>query len=211
MTRRIAIVAAMLAATAAVLAGTAHGTPIKLVAPLERFPMHIGEWTGANAPDLEPAVREALGADAYINRTYTVRQANVGLYLAFYESQERGRAMHSPLNCLPGSGWTPLRHDRAWIEVPRAAPIEVNRYLIEKGLDRMLVFYWYQSHGRVVASEYTAKLHLVSDALRLHRTDGALVRIMTPVPDGKDPAAAETAALAFVRTIFPLLASYLPA
>ena len=211
MTRRIAIVVALLATTAGVLAGTAHGTPIKLVEPLERFPMQIGEWRGTRAPDLEPAVREALGADAYINRAYTAGGASVGLYLAFYESQERGRAMHSPLNCLPGSGWAPLRHDTARIDVPRGASIDVNRYLIEKGLDRMLVFYWYQSHGRVVASEYTAKLHLVSDALRLHRTDGALVRVMTPVADGGDPAAAERSALEFVRSMFPLLGRYLPA
>jgi EpsI family protein len=89
-----------------------------------------------------------------------------------------------------------------------AAPIEVNRYVIAKGLDRQLVLYWYQSHGRVIASEYWAKIFLTLDAIRLNRTDGALVRVITPIRGSE--VAAEREAVQFVQTLFPLLGQYLP-
>jgi EpsI family protein len=120
--------------------------------------------------------------------------------------------MHSPLNCLPGAGWTPVRSDRiALAPSGGAAPqdsVRINRYVIEKGLDRQVVLYWYQSHGRVIASEYWGKIYLVLDALRLNRTDGALVRIMAPVLTSE--AEAERDALEFARTLAPLLGRYLP-
>jgi EpsI family protein len=90
--------------------------------------------------------------------------------------------------------------------------ITVNRYIVQKGLDRQLVLYWYQSHGRVVASEYTSRLYLIRDAIRLNRTDGSLVRVIAPITVGAtdDGAAAERLAEEFVRVIFPLLPAYLP-
>jgi EpsI family protein len=102
------------------------------------------------------------------------------------------------------------------ISIPPAAPdapdpeIVVNRYVVQKGLDRQLVLYWYQSHGRVVASEYWGKFYLIRDAVRLNRTDGALVRVITPVGDDGDEARAEQTAIRFVKALFPVLGSYLP-
>ena len=92
-------------------------------------------------------------------------------------------------------------------------PIEVNRWIIQKGEERQLVLYWYQSHGRVVASEYASKVHLVLDAVRLNRTDAALVRIIQPIgpATGDSPAAAEAAAVAFARSLFPVLERVIPA
>ena len=92
--------------------------------------------------------------------------------------------MHSPLNCLPGAGWLPVRQDRTTIQVRTSGTtrdIEVNNFVIEKGLDRQAVLYWYQSHGRVVASEYWGKVYTVLDAMRHNRTDGSLVRVVVPV------------------------------
>ena len=86
--------------------------------------------------------------------------------------------------------------------------IQVNRYVIEKGLDRQLVLYWYQSHGRVVASEYWGKVYLVLDAIRQNRTDGALVRIIAPIRTTEE--AAEHDAVEFARGLYPLLGRYLP-
>ena len=84
--------------------------------------------------------------------------------------------------------------------------------MIEKGLDRALVLYWYQAHGRVVANEYWGKFYAVLDAMRINRTDGAMVRVISPII-GSGPqaeAASETEATRFVQSIFPLLSRYLP-
>ena len=135
--------------------------------------------------------------------------------MGYWATQKRGDTVHSPLNCLPGSGWEPLSRSALRIPVAQgSAPteIEVNRYVIQKGLDRQLVLYWYQSHDRVIASEYWGKFYLVADAIRLSRSDTAIVRVVVPIEDGT--AAAETAAertgVEFVQKLFPSLNSYIP-
>jgi EpsI family protein len=138
------------------------------------------------------------------------------LYIGYYESQRQGDTIHSPLNCLPGSGWEPV--SKSYVSIPveagshASANILVNQYVIQKGLDRQVVLYWYQSHGRVVANEYRSKIFMVYDAVRLNRSDAALVRVVSPVIGG-DPGAEARAgdrAVAFVKTMFPLLDRYLP-
>jgi EpsI family protein len=124
--------------------------------------------------------------------------------------------MHSPLNCLPGAGWEPVSKAPLSVAVPGASPdapdpeIVINRYVIQKGIDRELVLYWYQSHGRVVASEYWGKFYLVRDAVRLNRTDGALVRVIAPIVGDDGEGRAEATAVQFIQTLFPALSGYLP-
>jgi EpsI family protein len=90
--------------------------------------------------------------------------------------------------------------------------MEVNRYVVRKGLDTQMILYWYQSHGRVIASEYWSRLFLIRDAVRLNRTDGSMVRVIAPVlPDAENgEAAAEQTAAQFIKSLFPLLNDYLP-
>jgi EpsI family protein len=184
------------------------------------FPMTIREWRGESTDRFDQRVLTVLGVDEYINRIY--RQpagAPLGLYIGFYRSQREGDTMHSPLNCLPGAGWEPLVTDRIPITVrrndgPDTARITVNRVVIQKGLDRQVVVYWYQSHGRVVASEYWGKVFTVLDAIRLNRTDAAMIRVVCPVAPGRAASTAEAAATReaheFVQAMFPLLSRYLP-
>jgi EpsI family protein len=120
------------------------------------------------------------------------------------------------MNCLPGAGWEPL--SRSSIKIPvtvregTTTEIDANRYVIQKGLDRQVVLYWYQSHGRAVASEYWSKFYLIRDAVRLNRTDAALVRVIVPIQANREGAEAdaETQATEFVRSMFPVLSNYLP-
>ena len=117
--------------------------------------------------------------------------------------------------CLPGAGWEPISQRVLTFADPRdaaAPPLAVNRYLIQKGLDRQLVLYWYQSRGRVVASEYWSRIYLVLDAARYNRSDAALVRLVVPVA-GTSPeaeAAAERAAVQFAAAVMPPLGRFLP-
>jgi EpsI family protein len=165
-----------------------------------------------------------LGVDEYISRVYTApTNVSVGLYIGYYQSQREGDTMHSPLNCLPGAGWQPVKQERIFVPVAMSLDsatgqpagsreILVNRFVIQKGLDKQVVIYWYQSHGRVVASEYWGKIYTVVDAIRMNRTDAAMLRVICPVY-GNDTAAearAEQAATAFTRAMFPLLGRYLP-
>ena len=133
------------------------------------------------------------------------------LFVAYFRSQRTGVAPHSPKNCLPGSGWVPSESRIIPIAVPgRAEPIPVNLYLVSKGDARSVTLYWYQqSSGRAVASEYAAKIYTVLDAIRFNRTDTALVRVVVPVTGG-DPDVARRVGERFVAEIFPTLAPFLP-
>jgi EpsI family protein len=183
---------------------------------LATFPMTVGNWNGQNLPDFTPEILDVLGVDEYLNRIYESNRALASLYIGYYESQRQGDTIHSPLNCLPGSGWEPV--SKSYVSIPvetdGQAPtnITVNQYVIQKGLDRQVVLYWYQSHGRVIANEYRSKIFMVYDAVRLNRSDAALVRVVSPLV-GADPGAEARAAdqaAAFVKTMFPLLDRYLP-
>jgi EpsI family protein len=129
--------------------------------------------------------------------------------VAAFRSQRTGKAPHSPKNCLPGSGWVKISSGEIPIDVGRATPISVNRYVVAYGSQRSLVLYWYQSRDRAVADEYKAKFWVIRDAIRLNRTDTALVRVVVPVVN-RDEAQAEAAATDFVKSFYSTLLGYLP-
>jgi len=214
MVTRAAILFCCLMGGAVVIASANRAEQPVARLPFAQFPMQIEEWHGAPQPPMEPKVLAVLGVDDYLTRAYYTpdRSAIVGLYLGYYGSQRQGDTMHSPLNCLPGAGWAPLSNSRMSVRVAPDSEIVVNRYIIQKGLDRQLVLYWYQSHGRVVASEYWSKFYLIRDAVRLNRTDGALVRVIAPIAIGSEDSgkAAERDATRFVQALYPTLSPYLP-
>jgi EpsI family protein len=178
--------------------------------------MQLAEWTGVQQPPLTKEVLNVLRADDYLVRAYyTPQRAAVGLYIGFWKSQRQGDTIHSPLNCLPGAGWEPVSQTTVKLgDITGAAPsgATANRVVIQKGLDRQLVFYWYQSHGRIVGSEYWSKYYLVTDAVRLNRTDGAIVRVIAPIAhdSSADEQQAEREASAFIKHLLPQLDGFLP-
>jgi EpsI family protein len=208
---RLLPVLVLLAATAALL--KAHERP-EVVPPhkeLADFPMQIGSWSGTRL-SVSADERSVLGPGEFLLRNYQPSQAEpaVNLYVAYFPTQRTGDTIHSPKNCLPGSGWVPDESSHLSITTAPGQSILVNRYIVSKELSRDLVLYWYQAHGRVTPSEYWAKVFLVSDAIRMNRTDGALVRIVTEVPSGTTVDSAQARALAFAHQVVPLLDSYVP-
>jgi EpsI family protein len=199
-----------------VIARASHIEPVPIRTPFDQFPVQIGEWRGRPLPPISDSIMAVLRVDDYVDRVYYAPgRYGAGLYIGYYRSQRQGDSIHSPLNCMPGAGWEPVSQQTLSIAVPNAGTetsIAVNRYVIQKGVDRQLVLYWYQSHGRVVANEYWSKFYLIRDAVRLNRTDAALVRVIVPIPSNLDAgeSKAEEQAIAFVRSMFPLLSTYLP-
>lgn len=208
MVARTLILIAMLAGAGVYAAGASGAESPVTRAPLAELPITIDGWRGRDAAPFDDDIVTALGVDDYINRHY-VRDAHpaVSLYVGYYASQRQGDTIHSPQNCLPGAGWRPVSSERVTIDAA-GRPIEVNRYLIQKGIERQAVLYWYQGRGRVVANEYANKLWLMFDAARLRRTNGALVRMITPVVS--TPGAAFEELSTFTAAVFPRLATHLP-
>jgi len=198
----------MLIAAFAMLHGVGRGEIVVPHTPLRELPYALGSWTGTDQPVEEQIVR-AVGVDDYVNRVYLRPQVGfLQLYIGYYSSQRTGDTIHSPKNCLPGSGWDPLQAGYTKVSVSEGREIEVNAYVIQRGLDKQMVFYWYQSRGRVIASEYSGKFWMVADAISRHRTDGALVRLVTPMNDGEVPARERL--VSFTQLLFPHLESIIP-
>jgi EpsI family protein len=210
MRTRALIVAILVAAAALAMRATSSATAASGVStiarPLERLPMTIAGWSAERLPDVDDASRRVLGADDYLNRRYAREDsAGVDLFVAFYASQRQGDAIHSPQNCLPGAGWQPVAQTTVPFAAADGRTVTVNRYVIEKGHDRRVVYYWYHGRGRVVANEYVNKAWLVVDAMRSGRTDGALVRAMAPATQE-----GERDARTFVQALFAPLSQALP-
>ncbi len=208
---RLVVTLALIFASAVGLNALSHGAPVTLPQSLAEFPRTLDAWQGADLP-IDARVVEELGATDLINREYRDARTNhsLGLFVAFFSSQQKGGTIHSPKNCLPGAGWSVVEGSTIPISVPgHAETLMVNQYVIQKDQNKQVVLYWYQSQGRVIASEYSAKFYLMWDALRNNRSDGALVRIVSPVRNGDQRAALEQA-VAFAQESFPQLNRYLP-
>jgi EpsI family protein len=188
----------VLALAAGGLHRLSHGEAIPLSKALSTFPLQLQNWQGVDLP-LEPRIVQALGVNDYLDRAYqSPNNSPVFLYVGYYKSQRTGVSIHSPKNCLPGAGWEPVTAGHVALPLPNGKRAIVNEYVVENGLRRQLVLYWYQSHGRVIASEYRGKAYMVLDSLRLHRTDAALVRVSSPIAK-QDEQASYSEVLAFAQ------------
>lgn len=176
------------------------------------FPDRIGEWDGTSST-LEAGVLEGLHLDDYyIGDFITLGSQPVNFYVAYYGSQQVGEAAHSPRSCLPGGGWKIESLQTITLdEVPVGGePLRVNRMLIQKGQDRQMVYYWFQQRDRLLTSEYAVKWFLFWDALTRNRTDGALIRLTTPIPAAADWETGDQRLREFARTLYPELTRFLP-
>lgn len=179
---------------------------------LAALPKNISAYNMQAEAQITDDVQAVLRADDYVLRRYQDPTGKVlDVFIAYYEYQRAGESMHSPKNCLPGSGWTPVLNDYISAgQLPNGKPALVNRYVIEKDGHQEVVIYWYQANGRVIANEYWGKLYLVADALRTGRRDGAILRVTAPVERGDSVEAATQRALDFTRRLLPLAKQVLP-
>jgi EpsI family protein len=179
--------------------------------PLNQLPQQLGGWQMTQESFVDKETLDVLKADDTLNRVYRDPStgASASLFVAGFRTQRNGKSPHSPKNCLPGSGWTQLSSENYTIDAGLAAPIVVNRYVIVHGQEREMVLYWYQSRDRVVADEFKAKFWVVADAMRLNRTDTALVRVIVPIVNSDEDSATRTGTT-FVRAFFSTLRQYLP-
>lgn len=201
----------LLIAQGSLFYGLSRGEPDVVARPLSRFPSAIRGWRMLRDTAMDEDVKATLRADDYLARDYVgpAREV-VNLFVAFFKSQRAGQTPHSPKNCLPGSGWVWSVSDMIPVSIAgRATPVEVNRYTVSKGEDKAVVLYWYQSRDRVVAGEFQAAALTAWDALRYHRTDTALVRVVVPIAGNRDEAATR-AGVEFVQTIFSTLRGFFP-
>ncbi len=190
-------------------------------AEFSEFPLQIGGWRGQRS-QLETVYIDTLKMDDYLLADF-VRQSGgttdstadgppVNLYVAYYASQRTGQSAHSPRSCLPGGGWRISDFGQREVSGVRnnGAPLRVNRAIVQQGPERQLVYYWFQERGRSITSEYLVKWYLLEDGIVRNRTDGALVRLITPLGVNESAAAGDVRLTEFTARVMPTLQGYLP-
>jgi exosortase D (VPLPA-CTERM-specific) len=175
------------------------------------FPGTLGQWQGRPSL-LEPQIEHALGMEDYVLSDYSKSNGGaVNLYVAYYASQRKGSSPHSPIVCIPGGGWRITDFERTIYssEVLRET-LPLNRVVIARDSDKQLVYYWFVQRGRNIANEYWSKWYLFADAITKNRTDGALVRLTTPLYPGESDSGADERLQSFILELVPRLSTYLP-
>lgn len=209
-----------------------HGEELTANKPFSQFPLLLADrWAGREL-GLDEKVLNILKLSDYMMRVYVsvsgqdgeeteskesngdqdVREKRalpVWLYVGFYQSQRTGATYHSPKNCLPGAGWQFVKSDYVTLPMPGDHSVTINHVLIEKGLEKQVILYWYHDRGRVIPSEYWAKGYLVWDAMTKNRSDGSLVRISVPVQGGTEEEAFDHA-VRFLEDMWPVLLDFMP-
>jgi EpsI family protein len=211
-TLRFMSAAALIALTAILLQARTRTEVLPPHMPLSSFPTQLANWDSAEIVQDQKTL-EVLGPGDFLERVYqdpNKKLPYVDIFLAYFPSQRAGETPHSPQHCLPGSGWNPEENVRIKLSLPGHAPFPANRYVIAKAEQRRLVLYWFWAHDRGVASEYWAKFYLVKDAIEMNRSDGSLVRLVTPMFPGETPDAAQQRILPFTSAVVPLLDNYIP-
>jgi len=177
------------------------------------FPRHLGEWEG-RSDTLDSDQIDQLKLSDYVLIDYRSPSYSqpVNFYVAYYRSQRKGESAHSPQTCIPGGGWeiNDLTQRRVEGFAIKDQPLIVNRALIQKGVVRQLVYYWFQQRGRIMTNEYDVKWKIMVDALNLDRTDGALVRLVTPISPVENDADADKRLVALLAAEWSLLGAYIP-
>jgi EpsI family protein len=182
---------------------------VELAAPLSTLPITVVEHRGTDLPISEGEQRVA-GMTSYSFRTFLKDSAEVfSIYVGYYDHQTQGKTIHSPKNCLPGSGWEALAQTERQVATPKGSET-VNRYLLQNGQERALVYYWYQGRGRVAANEYRVKWELLRDAAISGRSEEALVRIVIRLRPHMNEQQADQLATRIAGELIPSVFQVLP-
>lgn len=226
---RFSAVVLLLLVTAFLIHARGDADHVPYTQPLSGMPQTIGDWTSQDVP-LQDEVLAVLGKGDFLNRVYvstppavvpvsasnqttpsdSLHAAPISLFIGYFATQRTGQSIHSPQHCLPGAGWT-FESSRYSTLTDQAGKLyNVGEYLISDGTTKQFVIYWYQAHGRSIPNEYVAKAYMIADAIRLNRTDGAIVRVITPVLPAESVDTARERALRFTAQITPSLPRFIP-
>jgi EpsI family protein len=213
---RFWIIIVLLVSTIFVLQSRGDVDKVPPSEPLSLMPRSFGPWSSQDIPLTEDTL-EVLGKGDFLNRIYSFQpspgvrtEPPISLFIGYFASQRTGQTMHSPQNCLPGAGWTFDSQKYTDLQDVNGKSYKVGEYVISNGDIKQFVIYWYQAHGRSIPNEYVAKGYMVTDAIRMNRTDGALVRVITQVMPSESLETAKARALHFTQQMAPELPRFIP-
>ena len=203
----------LLTATLALSQGIEFREKIPVTKSFDQFPLKLAGWSAEIRQSISPKFLKGLDLSDYLWADYQNNNSeSVNTYVAYYTRQSKGKSIHSPATCLPGSGWSFDQSGTVRISGLSGNPetIEVNRAVMQYGSHTRLSYYWFSQRGRILNNAYQLKIYNFWDALTRQRTDGALIRLITPVSETETVADADARLQNFVRDFVPVLEKYIP-
>jgi exosortase D (VPLPA-CTERM-specific) len=211
---RAIIAAAIVTVTAAVSWHAAPQQEARVMPrdPFVLFPTEVEGWLGRVHPQLDPAIEQVLAADDYFSAAYSsgAERAPVDLFMAYYHDQNDGTGIHSPEVCIPAGGWEVTAWDPVSFTLDNGATVDANRAVISRGAARQLVYFWFELRGRRISGDYEAKALNLFDSAVHGRSDGALIRLITPIAENEASDAADRRLVDFANAIEPSLPHFIP-
>jgi exosortase D (VPLPA-CTERM-specific) len=179
--------------------------------PFALFPRQLANWSGTLVT-LDPEVVKVLRADDYINENFTTGAGSANFFVAYYNRQTEGEGIHSPTVCLPSGGWEIESLAPTTVSMPGTAygTFTLNRAVIVQGNTKQLVYYWFEQRGRHITNDFAAKASVMLDSLTRGRTDGALVRYVTPISPEEPASAADARLQKIMALTLTVLPHYVP-
>jgi EpsI family protein len=204
------IILLLMGTTAAGVQSVSTRNRIPMQKPFVAFPDSVGSWNGKKQ-NLEKMYLDALELNDYLLSDFRNSRGDVvNAYVAYSDFQSKGKASHSPATCLPGSGWELKEPVKISVTDSSGRAITINRTMMVMGNERRLVYYWFDQRGRILTDLYQIKLFNIVDSIALNRTDGSLIRLITPLAENESPHVAEARLKDFFTQFNPILHSYLP-
>jgi EpsI family protein len=202
----------LLAGTLGLAQGVEFREKTPVAQPFAKFPLQVADWEGRRGAIEQEFIDQLTFSDYVVVDYRNPAGQVVNFYTAYYETQRKGESIHSPETCLPGAGWEFKKAGTVTLPIQnrRGEPMTVNKALVELGAARQLSYFWFPQRDRVLTNAWQLKVYNFWDALTRQRTDGALVRLITPVYPNEDAVQAEERLTAFTVQIVPVLNEFLP-
>jgi exosortase D (VPLPA-CTERM-specific) len=203
----------LLGGTLSISQGVEFRERIPVKKSIAKFPLEIGKWKAESREKIDQIFLDELDLSEYVMLNYNNESGKgVNFYVAYYEKQSKGKSIHTPASCLPGQGWSIDEAGTVDLATSRYSSdaMKVNRVVMQYDGSKQLSYYWFFLRGRILSNVYQVKMYNFWDALTKQRTDGALIRLITPLYENEDINDAETRLQNFVKEIAPLLDEYIP-
>ena len=170
---------------------------------------NIPGWENITFNQLDAKILQALELDDYVNHNFTNGEDNISLYIGYYFTSKKVGAAHDPLVCFPGQGWrvSGLKKGDLPLNTLGNGSISYSEMIARLGLQKELIFYWYQAYDQTNSSTFFQKISLLREKTLGRGEDNAFVRITIRL-DNKSLPEYRQILFKFMRAFYPVFLDY---
>ncbi len=163
--RKVGLIAVLLILTKVGMSWV-QDTPksISVAFDLGKNPILFDGWTCFYVGELDSLTKSALGTqEGYIHK-YREGGLDIEAVTVVFKDQKFEAQVHSPLHCLPGSGWEIIRQENI-VQENGSGSLYATLLQIKKSSLSQYVLYWFMINGKMVQDIYHLKWEVLKNRL----------------------------------------------